>query len=242
MKKLLIPVFIFGVVWLFSQSANSNRVLQGKVWHSFDGELCVIESGDKFYYLSKKSISQNSARELEQVGSHVSVVVPERAIKFVETPGLQRLEASAKDPKEKVEVKNGRINMKGRLLPSIEGTAASIEIENFVYRVDSNYIAPAAKPGEFIEVTMPVAAIKSVYELPSENGGNSDAKETGGIAIRGEVLYSFTDAFVLLKVGNLIYRLQREYLTNAQTEQLNHIGSYVNITVPKTSIDSSWAY
>lgn len=249
MKRSLFAVLLFTIVWIFAQTANSDRVIQGKVWHSFDDELCVIESGSMFYYLSKKSMSVDSAQKLRQIGAEVSVVVPERAIKFVESTKLQRTEAQNKSPKERVEVKSGRINMKGRLLPSTEN-AASIAIENFVYRVDSNYIAPAAMPGEFIDVTMPVAAIKSVYELPQNIIRNHESDEPRGITVvseteynlRGEVLYSFTDAFVLLKVGNFIYRLQRGFLTTAQAAQLSHIGSDVNITVPASSIDSSWSY
>lgn len=248
-RGLFSVFFVFLLVWGFSQTANSNKVLRGKVWHSFDDTLCVIESDNNFYYLHKKSVSKDVAYELTQVGKEVSVVVPENAIKFVENPTVANTNIKfASDPVETVEVKDGKIRMKGKLLPSTEGNTYSVEIGNFVYRIGQGYIASNTKYGEHLELVLPVSAIQSVYELPHNPLKKPSLEEAGEISllandqynIRGEVLYSFTDAYVLLKVKGLIYRLERDFLSTQQMEQVSHIGSAVNITVPARSIDSYW--
>lgn len=250
-------LFSFLLFAIINASAEDMKI-QGKSLFTFSSSHFVIQAEKAFYQVERKGLSLTTLSKLEKstMNSEIVVVnIPRNKIEYI-WPNLGNVPAVsvaaiAEEPPAEV----GRIVLRGTLQVSFSEEHFLMQNQSAVYQ-----IAKAALSEKEIEkftkagiganqvISVPEAAIQSSWSFrqnPSRTIASieePDAFEVRNsmLTMRGTVLYSADNQFVIVQSGPTVYRLRRNGIATKRPELLDLNGSRVNLTVAVANIAAYW--
>lgn len=232
--------------------------IQGKLLFTFSGMHFVIQAEKAFFQAEKKGLPPATLSKLEKsTGSNemIAVKIPRSKIVYI-WPNVGPVPVgTVTEIAEEPIAEAGRIILRGTPQVSFSEEHFLILDQNSVYQITKSALSEKeiekfakAGLGARIVIAVPEAAIKGFWSFkqnPSRTIASieePDAVEVRNsmLTMRGTILYSADNQFVIVQSGPTIYRLRRNGIGTKRPELLDLNGSRVDLTVAVANIAASW--
>lgn len=156
-----------------------------------------------------------------------------------------------------------KLVLKGRSLYSFSENQFMFLTETYVYKIEKSKLTAlevdaldrSAVNGNAMTVTIPRESVsylwpnrpymaaeaksKKLVEKLAELR-RSAVKGRGEFSLEGQSLYSFSEAFALIQVGDMVYQIKKSDLDAKQQDTISAIGSTVYLAIPEKAVKLSW--
>ncbi len=253
-------LLVIGLLLVGTVGSAEPSEIRGKVLFSFEGPHYLIQSGEYILRLKKKSLNHNLQGQLEKVGSNVDISIPFESIDMAwkswsDEDGIKRYVAvQSKDLRSVPKLKQAGSNLVivGEVLNPLEKSYAFVQAGNTFLRLkrsnaDVQKALDKASAGP-ISLKVPVAAIDFVWttEVESKSVAKSSADVSSvsvvedQLMIKGQMLHSFQEPYVLVQAKDHIFQIKKSALSPLQLSKMEKSPSLVSVIVPPEGISLSW--
>lgn len=255
----LVTAGIFVMLMSATNSASSvDLQIQGKSLFTFSRRHFVVQAEKVFYQIEKKGVPPATLSKLEQTavnGGTIAFSIPRSKIEYIwpnpDSVAAETVSATA----EESTAEAGRIVLRGTSQLSFSEEHFLVQDQDSVYQIAKSALSEKeigkfakAGPGASLVITVPEAAIQGTWSFkqnPSRTLASFEEPDAfefrdSLLIMRGTILYSADNQFVIVQSGSTVYRLRRNGIATNRPELLDLNGSRVNLTVAVANIAASW--
>lgn len=255
----LVTAGIFFLLLAATSSASAEDLqIQGKSLFTFSGQHFVIQAEKAFYLIEKRGLPPATLSRIENSTGNsetISVDIPRSEIDYIWPNPDSLPSGKVAEVIEEPKAEKGRIILRGSLNVSFSEEHFLVVDQNSVYHISKSSLSDMeiekfskAGFGAHLVIAVPEEAIKGTWtfiQAPSRKIASIEEPDSANVhksmlTLRGTILYSADNRFVIVQSGPTIYRLRRNGIGTKRPELLDLNGSRVNLTVAVANIVAYW--
>lgn len=265
--KVVFSVIVLSNVQTYCEEVSSDNIrISGRTLSTFAEDSFVLETDKYNYKIEKTILSKEVVRMLERASGQsklVQVEIPRKAIQYIwpsrkvnvsdsdtrkYSQFTQRLAVEAKENK-------GLVSLKGTSVYSFSEPYFLVEVGQSIYQLKKSSLSKeqrslldAVYPGDRVEIAVKKSAVglswnfkQSVARGVASAQPMDEVKYFGSsIQVKGTLLHSFDDPFVLVQSQDAIYQIRRNEISTLVPKALDRPGSSVQLQAPVRAVELIW--
>lgn len=243
--------------------------IKGKPHFTFSNNYTILESENMFYKINLRQLKSETSIIIDEAsisGKTLNLQLPKSSVSFAwpksESQIVKNSSQKSQD-KHFLNKENGKVEISGNVTFSYDDSYYLLQIENKIIQLDKKRLnreqiemLNSKNIGETAELKIFENAISynwkiEVPEIQKYNQSRGIASITADdkdeivkannvLYIRGKVLYSASEPTVVVQSKKFIFYMKRSGVVTDKPDQLNLVGSKVEISVPAQQIEFIW--